>query len=196
MGGGEGRVDRDQLAGLGAVRVDETRDVGLLVEGDRAGHGGVELDGEEVRDEALVLDLPASRESGHEEVVERARAVVRVGDAEVVDVDADEERVKEAVDGLGHHEQARVGPELPEAEPLEEGEERALPAAAGLGHAVDGLVDTVDVGLAELVESAVAGRAVAVADLVLLERALQVGRDEVPAPEVEAVSGGVGGEDA
>eukprot|EP00965_Chrysotila_dentata_P255801 6212343-Pleurochrysis_carterae.AAC.4 len=74
------------------------------------------------------------------------------------------------------------------------GEQRALPPAAGLSHAVDGLDNAADVGFAVWPDSLVARRRVAVHHLAGLELTLKVGCYEVPSAHGESALGGKGGE--
>ena len=124
-------------------------------------------------------------------MVERVFVGVRRARAQVVHVAANNQafeagavrRVALATDV----EDAGVTVSGSEVEALEPREQRALPAAAGLRHAVDGLLDDADAlavvfaldELAVLIET-VAGRGRTVHHLALEELALEVGRDEVP----------------
>eukprot|EP00965_Chrysotila_dentata_P248450 6208331-Pleurochrysis_carterae.AAC.2 len=73
-------------------------------------------------------------------------------------------------------------------------EERSLPPAASLGHAVDGLFNAADSRAAVGSVGGVARRGMTVHDLSRLEVPLQVGRDEIPAAHAHVSTGSDGGE--
>ncbi len=58
-----------------------------------------------------------------------------VDDGEVVDVDADNDRLRDSVDDALQAEEAGVRAELTKTELEQEGEKGPLPAPSGLGHA-------------------------------------------------------------
>ena len=82
---------------------------------------------------------------------ERVLIVVRVGHAEVVDVNTNDETfialARRRGDLTTRIEDARVGFTLGEALSKQPGEQRTLPTTAGLGHAVHGLDHLTDHGV-------------------------------------------------
>eukprot|EP00965_Chrysotila_dentata_P028943 962072-Pleurochrysis_carterae.AAC.3 len=83
---------------------------------------------------------------------------------------------------------------MPLIERSHPGEQRALPPATGLSHAVDGLDDAADAGLAVRPNGLIARRRVTVHHLAGLEFTLKIGRHEVPSAHGESALGGKRGE--
>eukprot|EP00965_Chrysotila_dentata_P203298 6181630-Pleurochrysis_carterae.AAC.2 len=73
--------------------------------------------------------------------------------------------------------------ESPRDQPREQG---ALPTATGLSHAIYGLDDAVDAGLAVRSGCLVAWRWVTIYDFARFKFALEIGRDEIPSAHREA----------
>eukprot|EP00965_Chrysotila_dentata_P072761 2404965-Pleurochrysis_carterae.AAC.1 len=86
-----------------------------------------------------------------------------------------------------------IGLALAETPLLSPREEGALPSAACLSHAINRLLDATDARLAVGAQSGVPRGRVTKHNLSLLELALQVCGDEIPATHVHAVGGGDGG---
>eukprot|EP00965_Chrysotila_dentata_P011659 381915-Pleurochrysis_carterae.AAC.1 len=72
------------------------------------------------------------------------------------------------------------------------GEQGSLPPTAGLGYTVDWFLDAANTRSAVCTSCCVAGRRVTVHNFVVLELALQVRRDKIPAshPHVSGVGNG------
>ncbi len=78
------------------------------MEGDLVGDVGVELDIQQVSDGSFVLDVPALGEAASELFVEGVVPVVRVGNAEIIDVYADDNVLNDPLDFFSFAEHARV----------------------------------------------------------------------------------------
>ena len=188
----------------------EFRDVLALAEVDVVA-SPLDLDAEEVGDLALVLDVPSRSQVGGEARVKGVLVGVRAEDEQVVDVDAHQHDLVAATRrrhrGVPAEEHAGVEHALLQARGVfaglgvptrEPGEERPLPAAPRLGHAVDRLghdAHTFDaVTLADGDEAhttvdlggGVSRRWRAVRDFTRFELALEVGGHEIPSAHAEA----------
>eukprot|EP00965_Chrysotila_dentata_P057556 1909422-Pleurochrysis_carterae.AAC.1 len=93
-----------------------------------------------------------------------------------------------SVDGARESEHARVGRALGEPPFQQPGEEGALPPAACLRHAINGFLNAAHARSTICAKGGVAWRCVTVDNFSVLELALQISRDEIPATHVKTAS--------
>eukprot|EP00965_Chrysotila_dentata_P257932 6213049-Pleurochrysis_carterae.AAC.3 len=136
------------------------------------------LDIEQIRDRALVLDVPSRREGISKCCVQGACGVVVVEDEQVIDVTADDETLAGLL--TVEREDTRIRRTLRKAVLKKPREERTLPAPACLCHTVYGLLYAADSGAAVRTQGGVPWR--------------RVGGDKIPAAHSHAVARSDGGE--